>query len=375
MSTSNGKSAGPKTGAPAALQDLEIWFAKTQFDHKVRGKLYEKMASLLKNGVPMMQALQTIYKRASFDGKKPGQPLAVVLSSIMKAVGNGVSFSAALKPWVPVAEAMLLSAGERSGKLEAAMKSAVEVMNAGVKMKAVVQGAVKYPLVLMTACLAVMYLFGTKIIPEFARVSEPDSWTGTAAAMYIMSGLVQVWTIPIVSGVLLLIVALAVSMPRFTGSLRVHLDAYAPWSIYRLSVGAGFMMAFTALIKAGVPTEKALIELGKTASPYLKQRIDGAVMGLRSGLNFGEALDRAGHGFPDREMIDDIIVYASLANFDENLDRLAAEWLDKGVQGVSAKADAMKNMATAMMAGVIAFLVSGMLAIQQTIGQAVQNVH
>ena len=46
---------------------------------------------------------------------------------------------------------------------------------------------------------------------------------------------------------LLVLGAVAMSMPRWRGNVRVVLDRYAPYSIYRLQVGSGFLMAFSAL--------------------------------------------------------------------------------------------------------------------------------
>lgn len=355
------------------MRDVEIFFAKSQFNGEVRGKFYRKLSSLLKNGVPAMQALELLYSRASDNGKNRGAPMAVVLESIIQVVRSGGSLGSGLKQWIPTAEGMLLQAGERSGSLEESMISAVEVMDSGARMKAAVKGGLAYPAILFAAAMGVLLLFGLKVIPEFARVADPKSWTGVAAMMYSLSTGVQVYTIPAVILLGVVITVMVVSLPRLTGTIRIKLDAFPPFSIYRISVGSGFMISLSALVKAGVPLEKALQELRHTATPYLAERIQATVMGLRSGVNFGEALNRAGHKFPDQEIIDDITIYASLSGFDKAMETVAKEWLEKGVEDVNAKAKALNGAAMAFMGGVIGFLVYGMISIQQIIAAGVQG--
>lgn len=355
------------------MKDLEVWFAKRSFNGDVRNKFYKKLSSLLKNGVPAMQALEMLYSRASEQGKNRGAPLAVVIESLMHRVKSGGSLASAMREWVPTAEAMLLSAGERSGALEEAMISSIEVMDSNNRMSAAVKGGLAYPAILMAAAIGMLFLFGTKVIPEFARVASPDKWQGVAALMFTMSQLVQVWTIPFLGGIVGFVVALTVSLSRVTGSIRVKMDSIPPWSIYRISVGSGFMISLSALVKAGVPIEKALQELKATSTPYLAERIQACIMGLRSGVNFGEALNRSGHKFPDQEIIDDITIYSTLGGFDKAMETVAREWLEKGVEGVQAKAKALNSAAMAFMAGVIGFLVYGMISIQQIIASSVQG--
>lgn len=364
-------SVGSRKKNKSIAKELELWFAKTQFNTETRQKFYRKISSLLKNGVPAMQALEMLHSRASNGGRNKSAPLAVVIESMVSVVRSGGSLASAMRPWVPTAEGMLLQAGERGGALEDAMVSACEVMDSSKRMGAAVKGGLAYPGVLIAAAVAVMFLFGVKVIPEFARVSNPQAWTGVAASMYTMSQVVQVATIPILGGLVGIVVLLTSLMPRLTGTIRVKCDKFIPFSLYRIAVGSGFMISLSALVKAGVPLEKALIEMQETATPYLAERLKGAVMGLRSGVNFGEALERAGYQFPDPEIISDISIYSSLGGFDKAMEIVAREWLEKGVEDIQAKAKALNGLAMALMGGVIGFLVYGMISIQQVIASSV----
>jgi len=156
-------------------------------------------------------------------------------------------------------------------------------------------------------------------------------------------------------------------MPLWRGDARVLADRFAPYSIYRLVVGSGFLMAFAALQSAGVTVEKSLLRLSGMSQPWLRERLDGALLGVRSGLNCGEALRNAGYAFPSREVIDDLCVYAEYKGFSEALKLLAAEWMEEGVESIAMRMKVLNGFAIITLALVIAWLVTGFFGIQQEI--------
>ncbi|MDE9558171.1 general secretion pathway protein GspF, partial [Xenorhabdus bovienii] len=56
--------------------------------------------------------------------------------------------------------------------------------------------------------------------------------------------------------ILLIIGFVTWSMPNLTGNVRKHiLDKIMPWSIYRDVLGVGFLLNFSALMRAQVTTQ------------------------------------------------------------------------------------------------------------------------
>ncbi len=103
-----------------------------------------------------------------------------------------------------------------------------------------------------------------------------------------------------------------------------------------LPAGQRLCLAFTlaTLLQANVQIAHALdamLEMPGT-SPWLKERIRGVKVRLQLGKNFGQALDEAGHDFPDREIIDDLLVYSKLPGFERRLHLIAEEWLQSGLE-------------------------------------------
>ncbi|HEY4542825.1 MAG TPA: type II secretion system F family protein [Noviherbaspirillum sp.] len=354
--------------------DINRWWAKTQFNDSVRMRLYRKIAKMLANGLPLLKILEELHDRASDNGNKPQEPLAIVLEDCRRMVQNGGSLSEGLDWWVPKSEQMIMYAGEQSGRLEHALMAVIEVVQASRKIKSVIIGGLAYPLSILFLVVVYIYLFGTRVIPQFTRIIDPTNWKGPAKSLYLMSEIVQDWMVYIVLALVLLIIATFASMPRWRGGIRVFLDNYAPFSIYRLVVGSGFLMAFSALQSAGVTVEKSLLRLSNMADPWLRERLDGALLGVRSGLNCGEALRNAGYGFPSKEVVDDLCVYAEYRGFADALKMLADEWMEEGIEQISMQMKVLNGFSIALLAIVIGWLVTGFFGIQHEIAAMTRGV-
>ena len=330
---------------------------------------------MLANGLPLLKILEELRDRASEDGKKPNEPLAIVLDDCRRMVQNGRLFSEGLEHWVPKTEQMIIMAGEQSGRLQVTLDAVIDVVQAGKKIKNVIIGGVSYPIAILCLILAYLYIFGTRVIPQFARLVDPANWHGAAKSLYVMSQIVHHWMLYVVMALLLSVTAIVVSMPRWRGDLRVLVDRFAPYSIYRLIVGSGFLMAFSALQAAGITVEKSLVRLSDNADPWLRERLDGALLGVKSGLNCGEALRNAGYGFPAKDVVDDLCVYAEYKGFAEALKILADEWMEDGVETVAMQMRVFNGFAIVSLAIVIGWLITGFFGIQHEIAAMTRAVH
>lgn len=354
--------------------DVNRWWAKAQLTEGTRLRLYRKIAKMLANGLPLLKVLEELRDRASHGGRKPNEPMAIVLEDCKRMVQNGHMLAEALASWVPRTEQMIIMAGEQSGRLEGTLLSLTDVVMATRKIKNVILGGVAYPFAVFALTLVYLYLFGTRVIPQFARMVDPEKWQGVAKSLYLMSQFVQNWMPLLIAALAGLLVAIFVSMPRWSGNLRVHADRFPPYSIYRLMAGSSFLMAFSALQFAGVTVEKSLVRMSSMAQPWLRERLDGALLGVKSGLNCGEALRNSGYGFPSKEVIDDLCVYAEYKGFAEALKVLADEWMEEGVETISMQMKILNGVSILVLAIVIGWLVTGFFGIQHEIAAMTRAV-
>jgi type II secretory pathway component PulF len=355
--------------------ELNRHWARLQLTTPTRLRLYRKIAKMLANGLPLLKVLEELELRASHEGRKPNEPEAVVLSDWRRVVQNGGMLSEAMQWWVPHTEQMIVMAGEQSGRLEVSLITVCGVVASSRRIRTAIVGGLAYPVAILVMTIGYVYLFGKLVIPRFTSIVSPEHWHGVARSLYTMSSFVQggmVWC------VLLLFVLLALlfySMPRWAGSLRVRLDRYPPYSVYRMIVGCGFLVAFSSLQTAGFTVEKSLGRLAERAQPWLRQRIDDVLFGVKSGLNVGEAMKNTGYGFPSREIVDDLCVYAEYKGFAEALHALADEWMQEGVAAVETQMRVINGAAIVMLALVLSWLITGFFGIQQEIAALSRSVH
>jgi type II secretory pathway component PulF len=355
--------------------DLNRRWARLQLNTHARLRFYRKIAKMLANGLPLLKVLEELELRASREGRKPNEPEAIVLSDWRRVVQNGGMLSEAMQWWVPHTEQMIVMAGEQSGRLEIALNTVCGVVSSARRIRTAVIGGLAYPVVILVMTIGYVFLFGKVVIPRFTAIISPEHWHGVARSLYTLSRFVQSGLIWCVLLFVALLVLLAWSMPRWAGTVRVRLDRYPPYSVYRMIVGCGFLVAFSSLQTAGFTVEKSLGRLAEHAQPWLRQRIDDVLFGVKSGLNVGEAMKNTGYQFPSREIVDDLCVYAEYKGFAEALQALADEWMQEGVAAVEAQMRFINGAAIVMLALVLCWLISGFFGIQQEIAALSRSLH
>ena len=349
------------------LPDVNRWWAKLQLTANARLRIYRKISKMLGNGLPLLKVLEDLEARASHNGRKPNEALAIALADWRRTVQNGGQLAEGMSGWVPQSEQMIILAGEQAGRIEQALESVTRVVVAGRKIRSSIIGGVTYPSMVLLMVFTYIYLFGTRVIPQFAIFSDPHGWHGAARSLYLMSKFTQRWMLLVVALTMAFCALVAWSMPNWNGRLRVVLDRVPPYSLYRLVIGSGFLMAFSSLQTCGFTVEKSLVRLGATAAPWLRARIDDTLFGVKSGLNAGEALRATGYRFPSSEIVDDLCIYSQYSGFAQALEVLAAEWLEDGVEIVGTQMRVLNSMSIVLLAVVIAWLVTGFFGIQQEI--------
>jgi type II secretory pathway component PulF len=355
--------------------DVNRYWAKLQATPQARLRHYRKIEKMLSNGLPLLKVLEELELRASHEGRRPAMPEAILLGEWRRVVQNGGSLAEGMEGWVPQAEQMIVMAGEQSGRLESALRSVTGIVMSGRRIRNAIVSGLAYPVALMAMMVAYLYLFGARLVPQFAAIEDPERWHGTARMLYGVSLFVQA-CLPECLLVAVLLVALVVwSMPRWSGRLRSRFDEFAPWSLYRLMVGSSFLTAFASMQAAGFTVEKSLAQLADHAKPWLRERIDDTLFGVKSGLNVGEAMRVSGYRFPSKEIVEDLCIYAQYKGFADSLKTLADEWVETGLEKVSAQMRVLNGVAIVVMAMMLGMLIVGFFGIQQELAAMSRAMH
>jgi type II secretory pathway component PulF len=344
---------------------INLWLARQSFlmNAAARRRLWIKLAKLLSNGVPIMSALESFRQhRLTISG--PNDPQVIGLNEWMAGMRNGRRLADVLQGWASLEECMLISAGEQAGTLEKTLRSTVTLMTSKSKISNAVIKGLTYPVILLLAGFGVLQMFSAKVIPAFSRIVSDEKWTGWASATVKAARLADHWLWLLGVLTVALIVAFFVSLPRWDGKLRIRLDRYAPYSVYRMLHGTSFMIALAAMIESGMRLELALQQLAQRAPRWLRARIHAAMVGMQSGLTMGDALQKSGYEFPDREIISDLMTYSNQSGFEDALILIGREWLEEAVGAIEDRMAAVFAGMIAVVGGLLAFIVGGFVAMQ-----------
>jgi len=356
-------------------QAYELAFAKWWFRHMDTGgrkRLWRKLGKMIKENVPIIQALESLANRRRVS-KGKGDPQVIAIECWLKGMKNGRQLGHMLDGWVGDVERMLISTGEQTGTIDQALLSANRVMTASSDITSAVLKGLAYPALLFVLAFGVMYLFGFKVVPEFTKIIPAERFTGMAKVLILLSSFAKNWLFVTAGALIAVIVTFFVSLNRWDGPLRTRLDRYPPFSIYRIVVGSTWLIGLAAMLEAGMRLDLAMEQLSGMSGKWLKTRIVSTMRGMRAGLGMGDALHRGGYEFPDREIIDDIAVYSSLSGFESSISIIGEEWLTESVAQIQSRMAVLRGVALICVAILISSMVSGMMNMQIQMSQFISQ--
>lgn len=316
------------------IERVDIALRRMAFGTDQRKQLYRTLAILMRSGKLMIDAVDELYQVHSDGGKKPKRAIAIILAEVHSGLDEGATFSHAIRRYVGFDEFAVLSAGEAAGDLIGTFKDATRVAEAKSRMIKAVAMGVAYPILLAINLAALLMVIDQKLVPALEGVADPETWTGAAVVLYHLSRFVRMFGLPIVATVVVGGAAFVYSLPRLTGEVRYHLDKCIGFNIYRAMNGCIFLMSMASQLRHGVKQHSALKEMAAVASPYMHERIAATIAGSANGVTLGEALDRAGFDFPDRESIRVVKALGSTDGFEDAISEYSDEWIERTVTQV-----------------------------------------
>ena len=354
------------------MNKVERLFAKLTFTGQKKIRIIRQIQRLLGSGIPVQRTLEILWDRYSKKGKKPKDPLAQMLQEWQGQLRMGKSLAASMHGWISLSEEMIIQAGEQSDRLSTSFDDALQASNAGRGIRNAIIGGLIYPIALLAALIFTMYGFQFKIAPAFTSILPIEKWSGNALVIYNISHAIVTW-MPLIGMVLGgFITAATLSMPILTGPLRRILDYVPPWSIYKITQGASFMISLRGFISAGTRVPDALRNMLKIGNPYFKERVGSFLSRMNMGRNVGEAMIEAGYNFPDEDIAGELSIYADLDNFDTSLDVLAKEWINGSVDRAKSAAKIINNIMLFLVAGTIGYIFAAMFELQNLISNSLQ---
>jgi type II secretory pathway component PulF len=351
---------------------LDILYAKFmfRFDTEKRMGLYRKLASMMRNNFTLMDALDRIYLIESRGGEKVNEPFAIAIDAWRENLERGMPFQDAARGWAPAGETLMLAVGDMS-KLSIALDNVVRVGTGVGKIKKAMADAILYPSVLLVLTFAIIIAVGLYLVPPLTEAAGGDiTWRGAAASLIAVSNFSNNYWYIIAAALAGTAALIWYSLSNWSGRMRAVFDSVPPWSLYKISVSVGWMMSLAAMAQAGGSIPMSMKMLADNSGKYLKDILMRALQFISNGDNLGAALDNTGARFPNDEIIGDLAIYADMNGFDQNLSKIANDYLDSSVRRMESISNVLNSVGVLLVSAVIAWVVFGTFEMQDQITAA-----
>ena len=354
------------------MNRLELWYARLVFrlNTEKRMATIRKLASLLRNDFTLMDALNRLEMIESNGGKKPNEPFAIVMHVWQQNLERGMSFSETTRGWLPDEETLLVTSGNISN-LVIALENTTRVVESAGRIRRAMRNAVAYPLFLLVLTLGIVVLVGLYLVPPLVEVAGNDIiWRGTARGLIWLSDFMVANWYWFAGGFFLLVGLIGFSLENWSGRLRAVFDKIPPWSIYKIHISVGWLMSLSSMVAAGITMPDAMRMLADNSNKYLRDILEETLHYIANGDNLGVALLKTGRGFPNNEIIGDLMIYADMVDFDKNLTAIANDYLEESVRKMESVSNVLNSIGILMVSAIIAWVVLGTFQMQDQITAA-----
>lgn len=269
-----------------------------------------QLATLLRAGLPLVQALSALVEQRQSAGRRrilslaaEGNPLADVLAQVRDRVSAGSSFADALKAHPKVFSSLIVNmvaAGEASGTLEQVLLRLSQMLEKRARLISQVKSAVAYPVMMIIVAVGVVVFLLSCVVPSitqiFLEMNRTLPWPTRlliGVSRFLQSYL-PLLALAVCGAAFALVVAYKsaegrlwadrtkLKLPLF-GTLFVKLE------IARLTRTLGMLLA------SGIPVVQALrIAKGVTQNTFMANALDSVSDGVSKGDSVADAIKRTG---------------------------------------------------------------------------------
>lgn len=279
-----------------------ISFSGGRVNAQTISTFYDQLASLMKNGVPMLRSLAILKDQSS------AASLKRALEDVISRVEEGATLSEAFARHPRIFNEMAVNmsrAGSEGGFLEDALERVAAFTEQQAELKSQTIGALIYPTVLASIGTVVVTILLVFFVPKFGQLFDQLRAKGelpwmTEWLLGFSAGLQRYGLIIVAIAVVLFLVARVQLKTekgrRFADGLKIKLPLFGP--IFLNLAVARFCRVLGTLLKNGVPILKGL-EISREAAGnrVLSEAIGEASDNITSGESLSVPLSSSGH-FP-----------------------------------------------------------------------------
>ena len=260
----------------------------------------KEFAVLIRTGMPIVAALDAIIEKS-----EPSE-LNNILQQVRYDVSTGESLSDAFAKYPRIFSNLYISslqAGEKSGDIPEALIKHVAYLKQMMALRRKLISASVYPLILVTASVAVLFLLLIYVVPAFTKTYFESGTQLPAITMVLINVSNGIKNNFIYLLLLAILVTAGWAHAARQETLRIHMDQWLlkiPYlgRLYISYATALFLRTVAMVLTAGAPLiESVRIASGTLNNLFLRDKLILVVRRITEGLGFSEALDET-EAFP-----------------------------------------------------------------------------
>lgn len=270
---------------------LKIQFGEQKVGLDELALLCRQMYTLLKAGVPIMQALKGLRESTA------NPTLARVLGDLSDTLDAGQDLTAGFKRHPKIFPNLFISlvqVGETTGSLDAAFLQLADYLEREKDTHDRIKSALRYPAMVLGAIVVAMFIINIFVIPAFAQV-----YAGFKVELPLVTKILIVTSHFFVAYWSHMLIAGVAAAFGFRAYVRTEVGRYK-WDrfklripvagsiVYRATLGR-FARAFAITTKAGVPIIQGMTVISRAVDNAF---ISSRILQMRDGIERGETIAR-----------------------------------------------------------------------------------
>ena len=318
-----------------------------------------QLATMLKSGVPLLQAFDIVGKGHS------NAAVSRLLMDLKTEVETGSSLNAAFKKYPLYFDPLfcnLVEAGEQAGILETLLDRLATYKEKILAIKSKIKAALFYPIAIMVVAFIITAVIMIFVIPVFKQVFTSfgaDLPAPTLLVMAISEFFVQTWYImfPLIGGAIYFFLESwkrSVPMQIFMDKLSLKMPIFG--DVIRKATIARWTRTLSTMFAAGVPLVEALDSVGGASGNYVYSSATKKIQGeVSTGTSLTVAMQNA-NVFPPM-----VIQMCLIGEESGALDSMLSKVADFFEAEVDDAVDAMSSLMEPVIMVVLGGLIGGIV--------------
>ena len=340
---------------------------RTLFSFGIRQRLpvqlARQLASLLKGGVPLFQALSIISNQLDVEKERE------VVSYLRDQVRSGSSLSEALKAYPGIFDRLFVysvQAGEKAGALDSVLAYQADLLENRAAMRGEIRAALTYPAIMIVVGTGVLLFLISYVVPMVMKIFDRMNQKLPAVTQILLS------VTDFVNSYFVIILALAaagvvglIQWVKRTPRGRTTWDTFllkVPLygQLYQMVLISRFAKIMSTLLKSGVHMLQSLVVVGSTIqNSVISSAVSNMAEMVERGADLSMAL-RQSRVFPSY-VADMVTVGESSGNLEEMLDTVSTYYDTRAKQRIAALTAMIEPLIIVIMGVIIAFILVSIL--------------